>query len=154
LLHRSPLWGVYTDPLDQLKAILQWHADRKNQSLDDWFTRQLHERVLGKRLSAPIEGWARVRLEEKEVKVTEERWSLEELLKLAGWNQVMKPQRTDIPLVIFRGWGQECLIDGNNRLNLWRHRAKHRAASSLSCRGEECLYDAVPAEVERLKAES
>jgi len=60
----------------------------------------------------------------------DEFWSLEQLLRLAGWNQVMKPQRTDLPLVIFRGWDELHLIDGNNRVNLWRHngnKGPHRA---------------------------
>jgi hypothetical protein len=102
---------------EELLPLLRWHADRKGESLDDWFNRQLHERVAGKRLSRPVDGWARVRLSSGDVNVSEERWSLERLANFEAFHQLDQPVRPEEALAVFRGWGREVLIDGQKRVN-------------------------------------
>lgn len=106
-------------PLDELKEILKWHAWR--EPLNTWFTRQLHERVAGHRLEAPKAKWAHVRLAAHAVQVVEEQWPLERLARFQ-FHDRDQPTKDDVALVVFRGWGQECLIDGQTRVNLWRKR--------------------------------
>jgi hypothetical protein len=111
--------------LDELKDWLQWHANRKSMPLDDWFTLQLHERVLGDRherrfpLGEPYWRWSSVRLEDDHVRVLDDRWPLERLQKFQRWHERDEPERIDPPLVVFRGWDTECLIDGQTRVNFW-----------------------------------
>jgi hypothetical protein len=54
--------------MDELKNTLAPHAWKEPLSL--WFTRQLHERVCGKRLDAPKAKWAHVRIADHAVLVT------------------------------------------------------------------------------------
>lgn len=90
------------------------------EPLGRFVTRQLHERVSGERLDKPRQDWAHVRISEDEIDVEAESWPLEELLKFPKWHPRDKPRRVDVALVVFRGWGQECLIDGQTRVNFWQ----------------------------------
>ena len=116
-------------PLEELVPLLQWHSERKRQSLDDWFHRQVHERVSGERLKKPKDGWARVRLTHDEVDVSEERWPLEHLERLGKFHDLDKPSGPEEALVVFRGWGRTLLIDGQKRVNYFhktRRDGEHR----------------------------
>ncbi len=105
--------------LDEVKDALRWHARRKGIRLDEWFTQQVHERVRGHRLGKLAPGWASVRLEDEQVRVLDGRWPLERLQEFPRWHAKDEPKRADPPVVVFRGWGVQCLIDGQTRVNLW-----------------------------------
>lgn len=107
--------------LDELNEVLKWHAGTK-ESLDQFFNRALHERVSNKRLPKGKHqpGWETAQLSEAEVIVCDELWTLEELLQFSQWHERAQPARTNVPVVVFRGWGQRCLIDGQTRINRWR----------------------------------
>src|SRR5947209_2064984 len=104
--------------LQELIAVLKPQAQQ--EAHDVFFTRQLHERVCGLRLKKPISGWTNVRLVDGQVSVVEEFWSLERLLKFQPWHNRTDPRKQDVPLVIFRGWRVQALIDGQTRVNHWQ----------------------------------
>ena len=99
------------------------------EPVDRFFTRQLHERVCLLRLKAPVPGWAKVELDDGRVAVLEERWSLGQLLAIPPRHARSRPQFSEPPLIIFRGWGRTELIDGQARVNRWTaesHGGPHR----------------------------
>lgn len=116
--------------LNELLCVLTPQAHE--EPMDQFFTRQVHKRVLGEQLWEPRDGWVRIRLVDNVVKVSEEHWSIEELAKLGKWHDRKSPVQISLqaPVVIFRGWGEQWLIDGQNRVNLWCSEGKpgtHRA---------------------------
>ena len=115
------------------------------EPVDRFFTRQLHERVCLLRLKAPVPDWARVTLEEGFVTVIEEHWSLGELLAIPPRHPRSRPQFTDPPLIIFRGWGRTELIDGQSRVNRWTAESEGGPHRVLVVQPREELPDPFPA---------
>jgi hypothetical protein len=114
--------------LDELKAVLKWHCSN-GETIDQFFNRQMHERILDRRLTQPLADIRHLQLSDEEVTVKEELWSIEQFKVFPRWHTLQKPARTDIPLVVFRGWKRLLLIDGQSRINLWtdtRNDGPHR----------------------------
>ena len=51
--------------------------------------------------------------------VTMESWAKPALRELAPRNESRRPQREDLPVVIVRYRGHDCLIDGGSRIHSW-----------------------------------
>jgi hypothetical protein len=84
----------------ELKDLLQRET---TEPPDDFFTRRLHERIAETRLSTPVPRWQTVSI--SDLTVLEEHWTLGQLLTFPIWHHKARPCRSDLPLVIFRGWG-------------------------------------------------
>lgn len=102
--------------LAEAKAAMQWHAGRSPEAIDIFFNRQLHERILGRPLTELVPNTITIRLD-TDVTIGEELWRLDQIEAFVPWHNRAEPKRLDIPLIIFRGWGKQCLIDGFNRRN-------------------------------------
>ena len=105
--------------LAELKAVLKWHC-RNGETIEQFFNRQLHERIVDHRLTEPVGNVRSLQLSDEEVNVVEEFWATAELFKkFPPWHKRKNPARTDMPIVVFRGWERLLLIDGHSRINLW-----------------------------------
>jgi len=104
--------------LDELKSVLAPHTSPR-ESIDQFFNRQLHERIVRNRLDQPLPDVRLLQLTHAEVNIFEEFWPTAQLKAFPPWHTNIKPAQTDVPLVVFRGWGKVCLIDGQTRVNLW-----------------------------------
>jgi hypothetical protein len=104
---------------DELAAALKGQL-HPGEGLDDFFTRVVHKQVLREQLWAPRNDWAQIKLVDEMVTVSAENWTNDDLRRLRPWHDRKKPVTPPHrPIVVFRGWGQELLIDGQNRVNLW-----------------------------------
>ena len=115
--------------LDELKAVLDPHARKTGESIEQFFNRQLHERIVNDRLAKPLGNVRSLQLSYEEINVIEESWSNAQLSAFTQWHQIKVPARSDVPLIVFRGWGKLCLIDGQKRINMWtstRNDGPHR----------------------------
>jgi len=110
--------GDQPNLLEEMKAVLKPHTGSK-ESIEQFFNRQLHERIVGERLDQPMPTVRLLQLSDYEVDVLEESWSNAQLKTFPPWHTRKNPVRTDVPLIVFRGWGKLCLIDGQKRVNLW-----------------------------------
>jgi hypothetical protein len=104
--------------LDELKSVLAPHTSQ-TESIDQFFNRQLHERIAGHRRDHPLPNVRLLQLSNTEVNILEEFWPTAQLKDFPSWHTRIKPARTDAPLIVFRGWGRLCLIDGQTRVNSW-----------------------------------
>jgi hypothetical protein len=107
--------------LEEVRASLAAHAARTGETIDRFFTRQVHERVRGQRLPAKqtVPGWPNIRLVDGLVVVHAEQWPLEALDFKPPWHlHVVSSSHHQSP-VVFRGWGYKCLVDGQSRVNIW-----------------------------------
>ena len=105
--------------LDELKAVLEPHTRTTGETIEQFFNRQLHERIVDHRLDQPLPNVRLLQLSDAEVNILEELWSTAQLKGFPLWHKKIRPAKTDVPLVVFRGWGKLCLIDGQTRVNLW-----------------------------------
>jgi hypothetical protein len=105
--------------LEKLEAVLKPHAMRTGETIEQFFNRQLHERIVGERLAQPVANVRLLQLSNAEVNIVEELWSTGQLKVFPPWHTINKPAQTDVPLVVFRGWSKLYLIDGQKRVNLW-----------------------------------
>jgi len=117
-VEQEALIGDQAHLLQEIKALLTWHAGDR-ESIEQFFNRQLHERIIGRRLDKPLPNVRPLRLSDDEVNILEEFWSYEQLKVLPRWHKKENPSRTDVPLIVFRGWGGVFLIDGQSRVNRW-----------------------------------
>jgi len=67
---------------------------------------------------APNAPW----LSSANVVVTTESWSKPDLRKLAPRSESRAPRREDLPVIIVRYRGRNCLIDGGSRIHAWFQR--------------------------------
>ena len=104
--------------LQEIEALLTWHAGDR-ESIEQFFNRQLHERIIGHRLDTPLLNVRPLRLADHEVNILEEFWSNEQLKVFPRWHEKENPSRIDVPLIVFRGWDGVFLIDGQSRVNRW-----------------------------------
>jgi hypothetical protein len=72
--------------LEEMKALLKPHSGGK-ESIDEFFNRQLHERIVGMRLDQPLPNVRLLRLSEDEVTVSEEFWSNAQLKAFHPWHR-------------------------------------------------------------------
>ncbi len=107
--------------LRELELSLQGHL-QKDESVENFFNRQLQERVSGEKLDGLKLGIQLLRLSAEVVEVCDEEWHLDRLIPIAKWHTRTLTASEGRPLVIFRGWGMTHLIDGNNRVNIWKSR--------------------------------
>jgi hypothetical protein len=98
--------------LRELLDLLQYQT---GESPDDFFNRRF-QRISETRSTIP--DWQPVKV--SNLIVVEQHWTLGQLLIFPLWHHKARPVRTDVPVVIFRGWGHCCLIDGQSRVNRWR----------------------------------
>jgi len=121
-VEQEALTGNQAQLLEEVKALLIRHARNRGESIEQFFNRQLHERILGRRLGEPMQNVRLLRLSDDEVNILEELWSLEQLKVFPQWHRNENPARTDVPLIVFRGWDRVFLIDGQSRVNRWSAR--------------------------------
>ena len=106
--------------LDKVIELAAYHADRKKEMVETWFTRMLHERIKGHRLKAPSTDLPRVQLTDEAVEVVATHRPLSELSKFDRWHKEESVDGPGEPLILFEGFGQPChLIDGTSRINKW-----------------------------------
>ncbi len=110
--------------LDELIAVLKPHIGQK-ETIEHFFNRQLHERIVRRPLLEPLADMRLLRLSDEEINVIEEFWSTAQFKVFDPWHTRKNPVRTDIPVVVFRGWDKLLLIDGQNRVNLWNAMGNH-----------------------------
>ncbi len=115
--------------LEEVIKLLSWHVSPGGETVDTFFTRQLHERIRGKPLDKPEAGLEWVKLIPEGVRVLEESWSLDRLMEFSQFHERSEPVAAGSPLIVYRH-GVSCyLIDGQNRVNRWRQnmvRGPHR----------------------------
>src|SRR5687768_16090773 len=125
--------------LEELKLLLAYQAE-PTEGVDVFFNRALHHRIASQHFQKParlqrahtLSGWALVPLADKWIDVIVEPWSLTDLAQHFPpiWHQKNEPADEKAALIIFRGWGRICLIDGYTRLNSWlakNNTGPHRA---------------------------
>src|SRR5947209_2839804 len=102
--------------LDEVKSLMKWHADQIStpETVEEFFNRQLQERILCRQLGKPEPSLRRLQLSDAEVRVLDERWQLRQITFFVPWHDQANPNRLDVPLIVFRGWDRKCLIDGFN----------------------------------------
>ena len=107
--------------LQEVRNSLAGHAARTGETIDQFFTRQVHERVQGERLlpKQTVPGWTNLRLVDGLVVVHAEQWPLEALDFKPPWHSSLVSSSHHQSPVVFRGWGYKCLVDGQSRVNIW-----------------------------------
>src|SRR5213594_531993 len=92
------------DFLTEVKERLQVHAQGVGETVDEFFNRQLTERITGQRIAprSAVFGRTTLRLTAAHVEVVEEFWFCDQLRLLPRWHDRQCPSSEERPIILFR----------------------------------------------------